>query len=112
MNRSISADEEALYSQDGIKIAYTDMERFDIRKWDSKGIALIYYKQGDEEKKAKIDGMVYGQFKEEDGAPAEKLFAHVMNRFKGEVIEYTSHGDEQTSDDFAAGISDDNKDSD
>ena len=49
---------------------------------------------------------------EEDGAPAEKLFAHVMNRFKGEVIEYTSGGDEQTSDDFAAGISDDNKDSD
>lgn len=112
MNRSISADEEALYSQDGIKIAYTDMVRFDIRKWDSKGIALIYYKQGDEEKKAKIDGMVYGQFKEEDGAPAEKLFAHVMNRFKGEVIEYTSDGDEQTSDDFVAGISDDNKDSD
>ena len=90
MRRSIHADEEALYTQDGRKIRYSDMVRVDKRKWDTKGIALIYYKDGDVEKKAKIDGMVYGQFSEENGAPAEKLFAYVMERFKGEVIEYIS----------------------
>jgi len=92
MRRSIHADEEALYTQEGRRILYTDMVRIDKRKWDTKGLALIYYKDkdGGEEKKAKIDGMVYGQFKEEDGAPAEKLFTYVMKQFKGEVIEYVS----------------------
>ena len=90
MRRSIHADEEALYTQDDQRIPYTDMVRIDKRKWDTKGLALIYYKDGGEEKKAKIDGMVYGQFKEEDGAPAEKLFSYVMKQFKGEVIEYVS----------------------
>lgn len=88
MCRSISVDEEALYTQDGKTIPYTDMLRIDKRKWDTKGIALVHYRVNDAEKVAKIDGMVYGQFKEEDGAPAEKLFAYVMERFKGEVIEY------------------------
>lgn len=88
MSRSIKADDEALYTQDGKRIAYSDMVRIDKRKWDTKGLALVYYNDGGEEKKAKIDGMVYGQFKEEDGAPAEKLFSYVMERFKGEVIEY------------------------
>jgi len=90
MRRSISADAEMLYTQEGKKIAYTDMVKVDKRKWDSKGLALIYYKEDGEEKKAKIDGMVYGQFKEEDGAPAEKLFSKIMENFKGEVMEYVS----------------------
>ncbi|MGB0775675.1 MAG: hypothetical protein ACPGUY_07500, partial [Akkermansiaceae bacterium] len=55
-------------------------------------------KDGEEEKTAKIDGMVYGQFKEEDGAPAEKLFARVMENFKGEVIEYVEEDEEDEED--------------
>lgn len=111
MGRRISADEEALSTQDGRRIPYADMVRIDKRKWDTKGLALVYYMDGGEEKKAKIDGMVYGQFKEEDGAPAEKLFAYVMDRFKGEVVEYADIGDEPDSvppGDGAAG-SDDKK---
>ncbi|BDS08825.1 hypothetical protein NT6N_38650 [Oceaniferula spumae] len=88
LSRSISADNEALYTQTGKRIPYTDMVRVDKRKWDSKGLALIYYTEGGEEKKAKIDGLVYGQFKAEDGAPAEKLFSKIMENFKGEVMEY------------------------
>jgi len=88
LRRNIAADGEALYTQEGKKVLYADMVRVDKRKWDTKGIALVYYMDGGEEKKAKIDGMVYGQFKEEDGAPAEKLFSKVMENFKGEVIEY------------------------
>lgn len=95
MRRSIRADEEALYTQDGKTIPYPEMVRIDKRKWDTKGLALVYYKDGGEEKKAKIDGMVYGQFKAEDGAPAEKLFSYVMERFKGEVIEYVDVEDSE-----------------
>ncbi len=113
MNRQISANDDALHTQDGRRIPYTDMVRVDKRKWDTKGLALIYYKDGDAEKKAKIDGMVYGQFKEEDGAPAEKLFAYVMERFKGEVIEYSDldEEDEEADDSVAeSGDADENKD--
>ena len=79
------------------------MVRVDKRKWDTKGIALVYYMDGGEEKKAKIDGMVYGQFKEEDGAPAEKLFSKVMENFKGEVIEYADlDEDEDTKEETAS----------
>lgn len=95
MRRSIKADNDALYTQEGHRIAYSDMVRIDKRKWDTKGLALVYYNDGGEEKKAKIDGMVYGQFKEEEGAPAEKLFAYVMERFKGEVIEYVEEEEEE-----------------
>ncbi len=86
--RSISVDEEALYTQNGKRIPYADMLRIDKRNWDSKGLALIYYDDRGSEKKAKLDGMVYGQFKEEDGAPAERLFCYLMDHFKGEVVEY------------------------
>ena len=93
LGRSISVDEEALYTQNGKRIPYADMSRIDKRNWDTKGLALIYYNDGGAEKKAKLDGMVYGQFKEEDGAPAERLFCYLMDHFKGEVIEYV---DEET----------------
>ena len=43
--------------------------------------------------------MVFGQFKEEDGAPAERLFNYVMERFRGEVIEYIDEDESADSDD-------------
>lgn len=92
--RNIKADSEALYTQDGRRIPYSEMVRIDKRNWDTKGLALIYYNDGDVEKKAKLDGMVYGQFKEEDGAPAERLFRHILEHFKGEIIEYIEENDE------------------
>lgn len=95
IRRTIEADAEFLYTQDGRRIAYADMVRVDKRKWDTKGLALVYYEEGGEEKKAKIDGMVYGQFKEEDGAPAERLFSRVMENFKGEVLEYVEDEDDE-----------------
>lgn len=103
MRRTIEVDGEALTTQEGCRILFTDMVRVDKRKWDTKGIALVYYNDGGEEKKAKIDGMVYGQFKAEDGAPAEKLFARVMENFKGEVLEYVEV-DEEAGDDGDSAI--------
>jgi hypothetical protein len=96
MRRSIRVDGEALYTQTGQRIAYADMVRIDKRKWDTKGLAIIDYNDGGESKKARIDGMVYGQFKEEEGAPAEKLLAYVMDRFKGEVVEYVTHEEDES----------------
>jgi len=98
LRRSISVDEEALYTQDGKRIPYADMLRIDKRNWDSKGLALVYYNDGDVEKKTKLDGMVYGQFKEEDGAPAERLFSYLMEHFKGEVIEYIDEEESSAED--------------
>ena len=88
LSRSIKVDDVALYPQEGGKVPYENMLRIDKRKWDNKGMAIVYYKEGGSEKKTKIDGMVYGQFKEENGAPAEKLFAKVLTNFKGEVLDY------------------------
>ena len=31
--------------------------------------------------------MVYGQFKQEEGAPAEALFQRILDNFRGELIE-------------------------
>ena len=86
-SRFMKADSEAYYAPGGARIPYEDMVRVDKRKWESKGLAMIYYKGEGGEKKAKVDGMVYGQFKEEEGAPAEALFQKVMSHFSGEVIE-------------------------
>ncbi len=96
LRRSIRVDSEALYAQDGRRVPYGDMVRVDKRNWDTKGLALVYYMDGEVEKKIKLDGMVYGQFKEEDGAPAERLFAYLMKHFKGEVIEYIEDAEAPT----------------
>ena len=80
--------DEAYIAPGGRKVAYDQMKKIDKRKWDSKGIADIYYEDGGRTRKVKVDGMIYGQFKKEDGEPAEKLFAKIMERFKGEVVEY------------------------
>jgi len=95
LRRTIRVDHEALYTQDGKVIPFSDMVRIDKRKWDTKGIALVYYMENGEEKKAKIDGMVYGQFQEENGAPAERLFERVMANFKGELLEYADAEEEE-----------------
>jgi len=86
--RSISADGEALYTQTGQRIRYQDMVKLDKRRWDTKGVAIVFYNEDGDERKAKIDGMVYGQFKSEYGAPAEKLFQRVLANFKGVILEY------------------------
>ncbi len=86
----------------GDEIPYSAMRKIDKRKWANKGLAMIYYEDDGVTKKAKVDGMVYGQFKKEDGEPAEVLFGQIMDHFKGEVIEFVDddegeEGDEDVS---------------
>jgi hypothetical protein len=86
--RSMMVDGEAYVAPGGARIPFGRIRRIDKRKWESKGLAYLYYEaEGGEERKAKVDGMVYGQFKEEDGAPAEQLFQRILRNFSGELIE-------------------------
>ncbi len=94
MSRSMIVTENSYIAPGGKEVPYTAMKKIDMRKWDNKGIAVISYDDEGSTKKAKVDGMVYGQFKPENGAPADKLFAYIKENFKGELIEYVSDDDE------------------
>lgn len=97
--RSMKADDVAYTAPGGTVVPYSAMKRIDKRKWDTKGVAVIEYDKGSGLKKVKVDGMIYGQFKKEDGEPAEKLFNKIMENFKGEVIEY--HADDELEEEVA-----------
>jgi hypothetical protein len=73
-----------------------------MRKWETKGLATLVYEADGKENKAKIDGMVYGQFKEEEGAPAEALFQKVLENFEGELIELVDENENDEADDMAS----------
>lgn len=93
--RSMRVDEEAYYAPGGERIPYGQIRRIDTRKWGPKGLAYLYYEaEGGAEKKTKVDGMVYGQFKEEEGEPAEQLYRKILKNFSGELIELEA-GDEE-----------------
>ena len=86
--RTMRVDEKAYYAPGGVRIPFSDIIEVDKRKWDTKGLATLKYKDSSgAEQKAKVDGMVYGQFKEEEGAPAEALFQKILANFDGELIE-------------------------
>ena len=90
MRRSISADSAGLTTVTGKVIPYDDMKTLDLRKWDTKGIALIEYQGVSGSGRARIDGLTYGGFKQENGEPAERLMGVIRENFSGEIIEYTS----------------------
>ena len=105
--RSMRVDEEAYYAPGGKKVLFSEMKRIDKRKWDTKGLATIYFDQNGSEEKVKVDGMVYGQFKEEDGAPAEALFQKIMKNFSGELIDLAVEDDEDEEVEEGSGEADD-----
>ena len=93
--RIMKVDDEAYYAPGGTRIPFSDIIEIDKRKWDNKGLATLKYKDSSgAEQKAKVDGMVYGQFKEEEGAPAEALFQKILANFDGELIELVVEEDE------------------
>jgi hypothetical protein len=88
--RFISADGEALTTAQGRRIPYSDMRTLDLRKWDTKGIALIEYEGSTGRGQARIDGLTYGGFKKEQEQPAEQLMERIRGNFSGEIVEYTT----------------------
>lgn len=95
MGRSMRVSGEGFTPAGGKLIPFSDIKRIDARKWDTKGLAFIFFEKGGTEKKAKVDGMVYGQFKEEEGAPAQKLYDRILANFQGELIELAPDEDEE-----------------
>jgi hypothetical protein len=96
--RTMKVDEEAYYAPAGQRVAFAGIRRIDMRKWETKGLAYLYYEDGANVKKLKVDGMVYGQFKAEDGAPAERLFTRILDNFSGELVELESDEDDESQD--------------
>ena len=90
MSRSLRADGEALTTVKGKRIPYADMKVLDLRKWDTKGLALIEYDGASGSATARIDGLTYGGFKKENDEPAEQLMRKIRANFSGEIIEYTT----------------------
>ncbi|MFP6899146.1 MAG: hypothetical protein VCA38_21350 [Roseibacillus sp.] len=104
--RTMNVDESAYHAPSGERIPFDWIVRIDKRKWETKGLAYLYYTEsggkiagggeGNELrlKKAKVDGMVYGQFKSEDGAPADALFNRILSNFSGKLIELVDDDEE------------------
>lgn len=89
IRRSISADNEAITDQKGKRVPFSELNRLDLRKWDTKGLAFIDYDGPSGKGRMRVDGLTYGGFKKENGEPAEKLMQHIRSHFSGEIIEYT-----------------------
>ena len=90
IRRSISADADGVTTQQGKRIPYADLKTLDLRKWETKGLALILYDGAAGKGKIRIDGLTYGGFKKENDEPAERLMRQIRARFSGEIIEYTT----------------------
>ena len=90
IRRSISADGEAVTTQQGKRIPYADLKSLDLRKWETKGLAFIDYDGSAGKGKIRIDGLTYGGFKKENDEPAERLMRQIRAHFSGEIIEYTT----------------------
>jgi hypothetical protein len=99
VNRSISADEEAVTDQKGKRIPFTDFKSLDLRKWDTKGLAFIDYEGTSGKGRIRVDGLTYGGFKKENDEPAERLMRRIRSRFSGEIIEYAPVTDHESKND-------------
>ncbi|MFC4994309.1 hypothetical protein [Rubritalea tangerina] len=98
LTRTMEVTGEAYLAPGGKKVPFSAMRRIDARKWDTKGMAVIEFDEGGVTKKAKVDGMIYGQFKKEDGEPAEKLYQYILERFEGELIEFEQDSEDDETD--------------
>jgi hypothetical protein len=105
--RFMKVDDEGYYPPGGSLISFAAMKSLDMRKWETKGLATLIYEADGKFNKAKIDGMVYGQFKEEEGAPADALFQRILENFEGELIELVDENENEEIDDQVQEINDD-----
>ncbi|MGL4398744.1 MAG: hypothetical protein ACRCXD_02655, partial [Luteolibacter sp.] len=99
VSRSISADDEAVTDQKGKRIPFADLKTLDLRKWDTKGLAVIDYDGTSGKGRIRVDGLTYGGFKKENNEPAERLMQRIRSRFSGEIIEYAPAAGPQSDSD-------------
>lgn len=102
LRRSLKVDAEGYHTPNGKFIPFGQIRKIDARKWDTKGLAYLYYEDNGQEKKTKLDGMVYGQFKKEEGEPAQKLYEQILANFQGELIELVPEDDDDSEEEKSA----------
>lgn len=89
LGRKMVLDGDDFQPAAGAAVTVGDLVRLDLRKWANKGLAFAWAKApGGDERRIRIDGLTYGGFKEEQGAPAERLMQGIKARFSGEIIDY------------------------
>jgi len=90
LGRKMKVDGEAFTSANGKVVPFDSITKIDKRRWKRKGLALIFYKnEAGDEQKVKVDGMVYGQFDENDPNNAEFLYQHIESSVGDvEIIDY------------------------
>ena len=88
LRRSITADDQAITTQQGRRVPFSDLKTLDLRKWETKGLAFLDYDGPTGKGRIRIDGLTYGGFKKETNEPAERLMRLIRSRFSGELIEY------------------------
>lgn len=89
IRRTLSVDGEAITTQTGKRVPFSDLKTLDLRKWETKGLAFIDYDGAAGKGRIRIDGLTYGGFKKENDEPAERLMRQIRSRFTGEIIEYS-----------------------
>lgn len=88
LTRSLAADGTAITTSQGRRVPYTDLKTLDLRKWETKGLAFLDYDGSAGKGRIRLDGLTYGGFKPENGAPAERLMQLIRAHFAGELIDY------------------------
>ncbi|MEP4078876.1 hypothetical protein [Haloferula sp.] len=95
LSRKMVVDGDTFQPAGGKAVKIKDLVRLDLRRWNSKGLALVWADDGSGgERKIRIDGLTYGGFKTEDDEPAENLMRALKARFSGEIIDYEDEDDE------------------
>jgi hypothetical protein len=91
LRRRMAVDGDTLLAPDGRRIPFARLIRLDLRKWPTKGLAFVDFKNEDGTGgRIRLDGMTYGGFNKQDGEPAERLMRRLRERFSGELIEYVT----------------------
>ena len=95
LRRSIVVDGESVTDATGLRVAHEDLTLLDLRKWDTKGIAFAEYQSPSGRGRMRLDGLTYGGFRHEDGQPAERMMEKLRENFTGEILEYTTAGEDE-----------------
>jgi len=87
--RRLRADGVSFTPPGGKTVRFEDVFRLDLRKWDNKGLAYAFYREGEggSEKRATIDDLKFGG--------ADRVLARLMDVFEGEIIEKVEVPDEE-----------------
>ena len=78
-NKKLVGQAESMIMPGGAVVRFADVFKVDKRKWDNKGLAYVFYRNGGSERRAVIDDLKYGG--------AVNVLVRLVASFNGELIE-------------------------